>query len=83
MFTWVFGLGWFHSHHFFISTKTFRRTLAASVDMQLRGNEECPFSGVTKSGRVWKKVPESVVYDILPSTTAVFSLRHRVQKTAS
>jgi len=24
---------------------------------QLHG--ECPFSGVTKSGRVWRKVPES------------------------
>ena len=43
------------------------------MDIQLRGNKECPFSGVTKSGRVWKNVPESVVYDILPSTTAVFS----------
>ena len=26
---------------------------------QLRGDEECLFSGVTKSGRVWRKVPES------------------------
>ena len=26
---------------------------------QLRGGKECPFSGVTKSGRVWRKVPES------------------------
>ena len=26
---------------------------------QLHGNKECPFSGVTKSGRVWRKVPES------------------------
>ena len=42
-----------------ISTRTFRRALTASVDM-LRGNKECPaFSGVTKSGRVWRKVPES------------------------
>ena len=45
-----------------------------------------PISGrVTKSGRVWRQVPESdarsvgwaklqaLVYDILPSTTAVFS----------
>ena len=56
---------------------------ADRVGGQLHRDKECPFSGVTKSGRVWKKVPESVVYDILPSTTAVFSLRHRVQKTAS
>ena len=26
---------------------------------QLRGDKECPFSGITKSGRVWRKVPES------------------------
>ena len=29
------------------------------VSGQLRGDKECPFSGVTKSGRVWRKVPES------------------------
>ena len=28
------------------------------VGEQLRGDKECPFSGVTKSGRVWK-MPES------------------------
>ena len=32
---------------------------ADRVGGQLRGNKECPFSGVTKSGRVWRKVPES------------------------
>ena len=26
---------------------------------QLHGDKECPFSGVTKSGGVWRKVPES------------------------
>ena len=26
---------------------------------QLRGDKEYPFSGVTKSGRVWRGVPES------------------------
>ena len=26
---------------------------------QLRGDKVCLFSGVTKSGRVWRKVPES------------------------
>ena len=25
----------------------------------MSGDKECPFSGVTKSGRVWRKVPES------------------------
>ena len=29
------------------------------VGGQLRGDKECPFSGVTKSGKVWRKVPES------------------------
>ena len=32
---------------------------ADRVAVQLRGDKECPFSGVTKSGRVWRKVPES------------------------
>ena len=34
---------------------------ADRVGGQLRGDKECPFSGVTKSGRVWRKVPESDV----------------------
>jgi len=29
------------------------------VGGELRGDKECPFSGVTKSDRVWRKVPES------------------------
>ena len=32
---------------------------ADRVGGQLRGDKECLFSGVTKSGRVWRKVPES------------------------
>ena len=32
---------------------------ADRVGGQLRRNKECPFSGVTKCGRVWRKVPES------------------------
>ena len=32
---------------------------ADRVAGQLRENIECPFSGVAKSGRVWRKVPES------------------------
>ena len=32
---------------------------ADDVGGQLHGDKECPFSGVTKSGRVWTKVPES------------------------
>ena len=32
---------------------------ADRVGGQLHGEKECPFSSVTKSGRVWRKVPES------------------------
>ena len=34
---------------------------------QLRGDKECPFSGVTKSGRVGRKVPESDARCVLTS----------------
>ena len=34
---------------------------------QLRGDKVCPFSGVTKSGRVWRKVPESDARSRTPS----------------
>ena len=46
------ALGCFYSH---ISTRnmTVGRALSASVEI------EYPFSGVTKSGRVWRKVPGS------------------------
>ena len=30
-----------------------------SMGGQLHGNKECPFRGVTSSGRVWRKVLES------------------------
>ena len=33
--------------------------VADSVGGQLRGDKECPFIGVTSSGRVRRKVPES------------------------
>ena len=32
---------------------------AVCLTGQLYGHKECPFSGVTKSGRVWRKVLES------------------------
>ena len=44
------ALGCFYSH---INTRTFRRALTASLD-----------SGVTKSGRVWRKVPESDAWSV-------------------
>ena len=58
MFTWV--LGRFYSH---ISTRTFRRALTASVD-SCAEIKSAPFSGVTKSGRIWRKVPESDVRSV-------------------
>ena len=49
------ALGCFYSH---ISTRNLSEG-ADRVAGQLRGDKECPFSGVAKSGRVWRKVPES------------------------
>ena len=40
---------------------------ADRVAGQLRGDKECPFSGVTRSGRVWRKVPESDARNVHPS----------------
>ena len=40
---------------------------AGRVAGQLRGDKECPFSGVTKSGRVWRKVPESDARSVPPT----------------
>ena len=34
---------------------------ADSIGGQLRGDKECPFSGVTKSGRVWRKCRKAVL----------------------
>ena len=39
---------------------------------QLRRDKECPFSNVTKSGRVWRKVPESGARSVV----APMSRRH-------
>ena len=64
----VFGC--FHS---LISTKTFRRVLTTLGEIKLRGDKECPFSGITKSGRVWRKVPESDARSVgIPVTSYYF-----------
>ena len=42
---------------------------ADRVGGQLRGDKECPFSGVTKSGRVWRKVPESGARGVISTQT--------------
>ena len=41
---------------------------ADGVGGHLRGDKECPFSGVTKSGRVWRKVPESDARSVIMTT---------------
>ena len=52
--TW--SLGCFYSHNYEYPNLS---KGADRVGGQLRGDKECPFNGVTKSGRVWRKVPES------------------------
>ena len=52
----AWALGCFYSHNYQYRNLTEGADRAAG---QLRGDNECPFSDVTKSGRVWKKVPES------------------------
>ena len=44
---------------------------ADRVAGQLRGDKECPFNGATKSGRVWRKVPESDARRVLLSLAKV------------
>ena len=43
---------------------------ADRVAGQLRGDKLCPFSGLTKSGRVWRKVPESDARSVAPMLTS-------------
>ena len=38
---------------------------ADCVAGQLRGDKECPFSGVSKFCRIWRKVPESDARSVL------------------
>ena len=57
LFTWV--LGRYVASTVIFSTQTFRRALTASVDSCAEIKSIYPFSGVTSSGRVWRKVPES------------------------
>ena len=52
----AWALGCFHS---LTSTQTFWRVLTVSADSCAEIKIECPFSGTTKSGRVWRKVQES------------------------
>ena len=62
----AWALGCFYSH---ISTQPFRRALAASVDSCAEIKSVPAFSGVTKSGRVWRKVPESDARNVVSTQT--------------
>ena len=57
------------------------------VGGQLRRDKECPFSGVTASGRVWRKVPESdarsVLYSFCCSSIFCSQLAHVTSPTVS
>ena len=52
------GLGCFYTETYWYPNLS---EVADHVGGQLRGDKECPFNGVTKSGRVWRQVPESGV----------------------
>ena len=47
-----------------ISTQTFQRALTVGNGQVCR-DKECPFSGITSSGRVSRKVPESDVWSMM------------------
>ena len=50
------------------------RLLLRSILVQLRGDKEYPFSGVTKSGRVWRKGPESDARSVQSSLCKTMSV---------
>ena len=68
---------------------------ADRVAGQLRGDKDCPYSGVTKSGRVWRKMPESgarsvctvrtpsIGYHTLPPTTAIIAYTRSLEKLSA
>ena len=49
---------------------------ADRVGEQPRGNKKCPFSGITKSGRVWRKVQESDARSVRSTHTPSIAFRH-------
>ena len=73
----AWALGCFYIH---ISTRTFRRAPTASVDSCVE--IECPFSGVTKSGRVWRKEPESEAWSVSSRLSAPTAVLTRVPPLA-
>ena len=55
---------------------------ADRVGGQLRGDKEFPFSGVTKYGRVWRKVPESDARSVPSKTTLDYRGYGKLSKTS-
>ena len=55
---------------------------ADRVAGQLHGDKECPFSGVTNSGRVWRKVPESDTRSVVSTQTFRRALSTSVDSSA-
>ena len=54
--------------HSFTTTQTFQRAVTASVD-SCAEMKSAPFSSVTRSGRVWRKVPESDARSVISTQT--------------
>ena len=67
--------------HNLISIQTFWRALTASVDScaEIKG---APFSGVTKSSRVWRKVPESDARSVGQSVLGVCSTFQQAERVS-
>ena len=72
MFTRV--LGRYAAVRVLFSIQSFWRALTASVDSCTEIKSAPAFSGVTKSGRVWRKVPESDVRSVCPGLSKFFCL---------
>ena len=65
MFTWVLGTMLLPQSYQYLNLSEG----ADRVGGQLRGDKEYPFSGVTKSVRVWRKVPESDARSVISTQT--------------
>ena len=67
------------NEQFFVGAQTVVSLLQTTQIKQgvsfIAANKECPFSGVTKSGRVWSKVPETGARSVAWSMTGAVTLR--------
>ena len=72
MFSWVLGR--------YVASTILLVPKLSEVDGQLRGDEECPLSGVTRSGGVWRKVPESDARSVdLQARTYIYILDYQLR----